>query len=41
MTAPVPRYLALGELSVRGIITFISIFIITAQGNNSSGAFLF
>lgn len=31
-------YLARGKPSVSGIITFISIFIIIAQGNNSSGA---
>lgn len=31
-------YLALGNRFVSGMITFISIFIIIAQGNNSSGA---
>lgn len=31
-------YLALGNGLVSGMITFISIFIIIAQGNNSSGA---
>lgn len=31
-------YLALGNRSVSGMITFISIFIIIAQGNNSSRA---
>lgn len=40
LVAPVHQYLASGELSISGIITFISIFIIIAQGSNSSVAFL-